>query len=921
MFSLFSQYLSQIVFMQPIILAALMALPILWYLLRVTPPAPKNIFFPATRFLANLNKQEQTPSKTPWWILLLRLIIAALVIIALARPVINPSDNIAGRGSVRIIIDNDWASAQNWSKAINTAQEIIAQAGREGRNIYLLPTTSDKQYGALNSSDALALLRGFAPKPWRADYNKLSDLIKNTKTKNSIYTMWLGHGLKNNGMDTALKAAQSQGGISYISPSLKNMPLLLRPVNSTLKKGQSDVRINLDAPDNIDNQINVTVQAMGQGGDIIDVQQVKLDSSRLPKTIEFNVLENFKNKITKFKISGANKGAGAIYLLDEQFKKRKVGIAAPTQKEQSAPLIEESYYIKRAIEPYANIKIGAIHDLLNDNLSVIFLPDIAAMPSDTLNKLEKWVKEGGLLVRFAGDKMAKSTNEQFLLPVILRSGGRSLSGSMSWEKPQKIANFAQNSPFYGLKIPDDISINQQILADPSQDLEGKIWASLEDGTPFITANTMDEGMIVLIHTSANTSWSNFAISGLYVSILKRIIKLAGSANNVAINNNYKTLDPILIMDGFGNLNSPDPSIKPLSVDKLDKTIPTATHPPGIYGKGKIQYVLNIGTNAPKLRAVTNLPIGVIQKYYDKEYEIDIKPIILSVALALFLLDWLVMIFIAGNISKIRGLIPAKTSIIFIIIIFSFIHTHAAIANDSSDIRYSSNLYLAYIKTGDSNLDRLAQRGLESLSKTLKARTSVEPAGVAALNPENDELAFFPLIYWAVSAHNTKYSDKAMQNIQSYLDHGGTILFDTRDQNQSISKTMRNTENAKALRLITSSLNIPAIVPIPKTHVLGRSFYLLDKYPGRYSSGTLWVEKYSISGRDNVSSVIIGSNDWIGSWADSYDQKEFSRYSMNPTLRQKELSLRFGVNLVMYALTGNYKSDQVHIPHILKRLGK
>ncbi len=903
--------LSQIVFMQPFILTALMALPILWYLLRVTPPAPKNIFFPATRFLENLNSEEQTPSKTPWWILLLRLAIAALVIIALARPVINPSGNIEGQGNVRLIIDNGWAAAQNWDKQIKAAKEIIAQAGREKRDIYIITTTSDKQLGAFTSSDAISTLRGLTPNPWAADYKKLAQIINNNKTDKTTHTMWLSHGLDEGGIDKAIKAAQKQGGVSYILPAPEHLPLILRPATKSSKKEQSDIRINIDAPSNIKDSLPVTIQAMGQGGDIIDAQQLTLSATDLPQTIYFEVLESLKNKITKFKISG-NKSAGGLFLLDDQFKKRNIGIAAPPKAEQASPLIEASYYLKRAAKPFSNIKIGDIQSLIDAELSVIILPDIAAMPSDTLNNLEKWVKDGGLLLRFAGEKMAKSREGQFLMPVILRSGERSLAGSLSWDEPQKISPFTQRSPFYGLEIPDNITIKQQILADPAQDLENKVWASLEDGTPFITAKPLDKGLIVLIHTSANTDWSNFAISGLYVSVIKRIIRLSGNSD-ITVNSNYEYLDPLLIMDGFGNLIPPKSSAHPIATGDLGKIVPSEKHPPGLYGKGQMQYALNIGTNAPKLKATSKLPSGVSQSYYEKEYEIDIKPIILSIALVLFLIDWIVMIFISGNLTKIIRKLP-----IGMIALCLFIQP--AIATEKQDLKYANNLYLAYIKTGDTSLDTLANRGLKSLSKALSIRTSVEPAGVAAINPDKDELAFFPLIYWIITENGTSYSDKAMLNIQNYLDNGGTIIFDTRDQNQSTG-SFSNTPNAKALRQITASLNIPPITPIAEDHVLGRSFYLLDKYPGRYSSGTLWVEKYSANGRDNVSSVLIGSNDWVGSWADAAEQKEFSRYTMDTSSRQKELSLRFGINLMMYALTGNYKADQVHISHILERLGK
>ena len=110
------------------------------------------------------------------------------------------------------------------------------------------------------------------------------------------------------------------------------------------------------------------------------------------------------------------------------------------------------------------------------------------------------------------------------------------------------------------------------------------------------------------------------------------------------------------------------------------------------------------------------------------------------------------------------------------------------------------------------------------------------------------------------------------------------------------------------------MNIPPLKPIDSDHVLGRSFYLLRSFPGLYDGGTIWIEDGKSIGRDGVSPIIIGSHDWAGAWAAAN-----SRNQLNGNYRQNELALRVGVNLVMYALTGNYKADQVHLPYIMERL--
>jgi hypothetical protein len=120
--------------------------------------------------------------------------------------------------------------------------------------------------------------------------------------------------------------------------------------------------------------------------------------------------------------------------------------------------------------------------------------------------------------------------------------------------------------------------------------------------------------------------------------------------------------------------------------------------------------------------------------------------------------------------------------------------------------------------------------------------------------------------------------------------------------------------------LTQGLNIPPLAPVPPDHVLTKSFYLMQDFPGRYAGGTLWVGATEGHVNDGVTSVLVGSNDWASAWA--LEAGGRAMFAVVPGgERQREMSYRVGVNLVMYALTGNYKADQVHVPFILERLGQ
>lgn len=898
-------------FMNPWVLAGLAFLPVLWFLLRVTPPAPRLIVFPAAHFMLGLDAQKQVPSKTPWPILLLRILAAGLIILALARPLLNPGETVSGNGPVRIVMDNGWSASQTWRPQLLQAVDIIERAGRERRTLYIVTTahepgkTEPAMHGPLTKGDAEAMLRGIKPLPWLSDYDAAAALLETAQEKSGIQSFWLSSGQMDGKPDKLIRTLQTQGGLSFIEPAATQRPVLLRPDKTKAGQTAAMVEVHSGTPAGI----SLTVQALARDGRLIDSQDIITDGKQLAYKTAFELPTKMQNQVNRMQIAG-RQSAGATLLLDSGTYRRSIGITTSSGTEEKAALTDATYYIERALEPYADTRKGTLVELLaQDDISVLVLPDVGAMPPEELDALEGWVREGGLLIRFGGPRMTQGDN--FLTPVLLRSGGRTMEGSLSWDKPAKPAPFPVASPFFGLEIPDDLSINRQLLAEPEPELERKSWALLEDGTPLITADNLEDGMIILIHTTATPEWSNLALSGLFVKLMERSIQMAGTrvfSDGTATG----TLQPLLVMDGFGNTTQPGATSQPIPAAEFDSKIPDSTHPPGIYGRAGYQKSFNMGERLPILRVFPDMPGSVDRQVYGGVKEKNLMPFILGLALLLFMIDWMVMIIMhAGWHLFSNPLRWSRTAVVAAVIILTPVSAQAETVEDQ--VRYAGQIHLAYIKTGVSDVDSLAQRGLEGLSQILAQRTSVEPADIVGLNPDTDDLSFFPLIYWAITPGQPTLSGKALQRIQHYLDHGGTVLVDTRDESTT-PRGFGGTSggaNASHLRRLTGGLNVPPLILMPKDHVLTKSFYLIDSFPGRYDGQTLWVEETSDGGRDGVSSLIIGSNDWISAWATA---------SSGQT-RQQEISMRFGVNLMMYALTGNYKADQVHIPHILERLGQ
>lgn len=253
------------------------------------------------------------------------------------------------------------------------------------------------------------------------------------------------------------------------------------------------------------------------------------------------------------------------------------------------------------------------------------------------------------------------------------------------------------------------------------------------------------------------------------------------------------------------------------------------------------------------------------------------------------------------------------------------------AQDANTRLATSEVVLAHILTGDSALDDAARAGLFGLGQTLFFRTSVEPADPIGINLETDELAFYPMLYWPITPNQPTPSADAYARLNDYLRTGGMILFDTRDAN--IAGFGASSPNGTKLQQLAAPLDVPPLEPLPEDHVLTRTFYLLQDFPGRHTGRGVWVEAAppdaeKIEGmpfrnlNDGVTPVVIGGNDWAAAWA--MDASGNPMYPVGRGFageRQRELAYRFGVNLVMHVLTGNYKSDQVHVPALLQRLGQ
>jgi hypothetical protein len=905
--------LGALAFATPWVLAAALVLPIIWLLLRVTPPAPKQLHFPAITFLFGLTPREETPAHTPWWLLLLRILLAALVILGLAHPLLNPRAQIIGGGPLVLVLDDGWAAARDWTQKQRSALELTDQAERDNRPMVLLTTAPEPggdpplALGPQRPADIRAKLQALTPHPWPADRAAALAAFGQLGLTGTAESVWIADGLDDPAIAPLAERLQRLGSVMVLSPADADLPDLLLPPENT--PGTLDFTVKRATSGAAGLSL---FRAVAGDGHLLDREPVRFDAGQDRAVVHLKLPIELRNNLARADLEGQDQ-VGATLLLDERWQRRPVGVVSGSVNNAAQSLLDDDYYIERALGPFAELRRGPIADLLHSPLSLILLPDSGLISDSDRGQLEQFIAKGGVLVRFAGANLAGSADTDTLLPVRLR-GSRTLGSALQWTQPVPLAGFEVKSPFAGLAVPNDVTVSRQVLAEPSIDLADRTWARLADGTPLVTAEHRGEGWLVLFHVPATADWSNLPISGVFVEMLRRLVSIG---QGVGAGVQQVPLPAQETLDGFAHLG-PAPGTA-AALQPGEEPVIGPKHPPGFYGTDQTRRAINLTAQIADIAALKTLPQGVVRGQLAVAGETDLRPWLLSLALAIGLLDILIGLALRGLLVTALGRGTAALLALFLIAASSPAWAQDPAGDDPAfALKATLQTHLAYVTTGDRQVDDVSLAGLRGLTLVLNRRTAVEAEEPMAVDVEHDELAFFPLLYWPIVAGQPPLSPDAVARINFYLRNGGTILFDTRDTD-SAEIDPRGGEGQRRLQQMARGLDIPQLIPVPPEHVLTKAFYLMQGFPGRFAGGTLWVEAKD-SANDEVSSVIVGSNDYAAAWAVDRNGRPMFATSPGGEL-QREQAFRFGVNLMMYALTGNYKTDQVHVPSILERLGQ
>ncbi|MBB2177962.1 DUF4159 domain-containing protein [Gluconacetobacter tumulicola] len=926
------------IFQLPWLLAALAILPVLWLLLRTLPPPPQRRAFPAIMLLRGLRARVTQAATAPLWLLLLRCAALAALIVGLAGPVLRqdragqPTPGSADT-DLLVVFDNGWAAVPDWPRRLAAIDALLDRATHPVRLLTTAPGPAGEA-PSIGAPTPPSMLRGMLdssrPMPWPTDRAAAAQALRD------------------------LAASGWHGRVAYVSdglagtedPAFAAALATLGPAETLIDR-DATIAVLTPAPVAGDQHLHVavstlpsphprqlTVRAEATDGGVLSLVPVPVAAGARQGTAEVALPAELRNRIGRLVLRDMQGPAG-VRLLDEGDRRRPVGLIGVAGTD--TPLMGTLFYLRRALSPTAELREGPAATLLTRPLSILIAPDGALDSPETRRAVTEWVRKGGMLIRFAGpllngspdhDPIASDSTADAdvpssplpdaLLPVPLMSGERQLGGAMSWGKPEHLAPFPNDSPFHGLTVPTDVTVSRQVLARPAADLATHSWARLTDGTPLVTHAALGAGEIVLFHVTSTAEWSNLPLSGLFVDMLRRLAERSVGVDAPA---DHSLLAPYMTLDADAVLSPPPPAARALPADAFGATPPSPAHPPGLYGPRASRRALNLGDAIGPLAAQATIGHEVTLGGQPRDRALG--PWLVAAALLLLALDAVLTLLLRA------GRLPAGRAALTGALLLATLSSPARAQPAPDGVPGAAlETRLGYILTGHADLDAVSREGLQGLSDYTNARTSAvlgHPDGVV---PGRDDLSYYPMLYWPVAADAT-IDPARTAALNAYMRHGGILLIDS----QGVDPTAPGTDapqvagfaaqapgTAAALRRMTRGLDVPPLTRLTDRHVLAHTFYLLHSFPGRYDGLPVWVAREDDSANDGVSPVIIGSSDWVHAWA--VDAQGDTPYATVPDgATQRITAYRFGVNAVLYALTGNYKADQVHVPALLRRLGE
>ena len=369
-------------FAQPLVLLALLSLPVLWWLLRLVPPQPRRIAFPPTQLLFDISPKQETPRRTPWWLTLLRLTLATLVIAAAAGPLWNPPMATSdAKAPLAVLIDDGFPAAGTWGVRMRTLEELIARAETDNRAVALIPMSEPSRDISFESPAAARIrIKQIKPKPYateRADM--LPALGRFLNASGDAELVWLTDGVDlGAGSDFVAALARTVEGrsITIVEGGIAGVRALAGAENAAGGLTTKVLRaVGGPSETGIVRAVDLKGLPLGEASFVFKEGERESDA-------ELTLPVEIRNDIARLEIAG-EQSAGAVTLLDKRWRRRSIGVVTGATADTAQPLLASTYYLTRALGPFADVRMAergspaqAVAQFIQQHLSMLILADV-----------------------------------------------------------------------------------------------------------------------------------------------------------------------------------------------------------------------------------------------------------------------------------------------------------------------------------------------------------------------------------------------------------------------------------------------------------------------------------------------------------------------------------------------------------------
>ncbi|MBC6445034.1 MAG: DUF4159 domain-containing protein, partial [Alphaproteobacteria bacterium GM202ARS2] len=820
-----------------------------------------------------------------------------------------PANTLSNDAPLLLVIDNGWATAAHWHTHMQTLRDTLASL--PDHRFILLPTATPPDpntLSILSARQAQTALDSLNPHPWHPQNAIIAQTLTNKDTNtprlNHLSAILWSHDAidspdKNTLKDT-LQAHADRLNIPFYSltePSL-SLPIVLAPPPKT---AQPQLLAYVLTPPTLPTQRADSPSYHLQGFDadnrLLFDKPLTLDSQETPvyaSAEQAHFLHQLHN--LRLRTPQHQRHAATVLLRDSQSRQPSIFVLNPSS-ESPPPLLNSNHYITQALNrPTRNASLA---NALKQKADIIFWHDqTTRIPTDEQSHLLSWLEQGGILVRFASPHVQDLDADPNLLPAPLYEITASTRGFLADSTDSSTLHFAEHSPFHQLpSTPTHIAPTFAFI-EPPPDVH--IWAYTDDHRPLISARRVGNGWLVFFHTPLHPLRSDLALDTLFPTILATLTRLRTYQGSTSLNSHTPSTlwQPLQLLDGWGQLSSPTATTQALNADAR----PSPQTPPGIYATTYERRALNLGDNLSPPIPFINAP-PPLQPTPPQHNQHTLQGWLLTAIILLLAIHTLLLLRRAHRPSPTQPSRLSTTStataaaLVFCYAFFPCLTSAQDLAGDAPF--YAPRI--GYMLSNDKEQDSLSHKGLSQLTRFINARTVAQLAEPLALTPQSPLLPFVPLIYWPVTSSNTPLSPQDTRTIEHYLSKGGIILFDTLTPKANLEP----------------SLSLPPLTPIDDEHTVTRSFFLLPLNLWRKTNTPVPWSDHHAQAHIPTASVFASQQNWAQLWQNHLYMPQHP--SLTGILTQQTLAMRFGLNLVLYALTGNYKRDQIHALTIIERL--